>query len=409
MSWHRKIDIRIHGDEKYRRLSKPQPNGRTLFEHLLYGPHTDSMPGLSVAGARGMAEALGWELEGFREAFGEVYGEGLAQADWEARVVYVKNAIRYNPPASPNVIRGWAKRYDLIPECALKREWLLRVKSFLENEFKPERGSAAAFLKAFMEVFGEAFAEGSEIVPRIPIPHSPYPRGGTRARARATPPPAAPSSPPPSRADAPPGARKRKAAAKPEHPAAPPPRPPEKPDRAERVPKPASRAQLTMLEELAAERGIDPADLRPRTTPEGRVLLWPPIAATVTHWRQWLERQPRVQAVDHDADDGPPTPTAAAIEALWRRTPEMRPAVLAAELDAAPSPVRRAILARLEEQLEAEAGEAGTSLLDLVVEARGMPPDVPPEPFPVFGPADIPGVHRLLQQRRQGVSQDAFA
>lgn len=140
MARYRKIDVRVWDDERFRRLSAPPPNGQTLWFHLLTGPHTSNIPGLSRAGEQGLAETLGWSLKGFREAFREVSREGLAKANWEARVVWVPKGWRYNPPASPNVVRNWRMAWDEIPNCVLKHE-------------------AWGVLKDFTEAFGEAFGK----------------------------------------------------------------------------------------------------------------------------------------------------------------------------------------------------------------------------------------------------------
>ena len=71
-------------------------------------------PGLYRAGAAGMAEELGWATEGFQQAFQEVIDQGLVKADFESRVIFIPNAIKYNKPQSPNVIKSWASHWDEI-------------------------------------------------------------------------------------------------------------------------------------------------------------------------------------------------------------------------------------------------------------------------------------------------------
>ncbi len=154
-SWYRKVDVRMCGDKKFRRLSRPHANGQTLFLHLLTGPHTEGIPGLSMIGEMGLAESLGWDLEGFRKAFAEVYREGMAEGDWEARVVLVPNAIKYNAPESPNVVRSWVKVFDMIPECDLKGKWLVRLNRYFTEEYE----GSEAYAKAFTEAFGEPLIE----------------------------------------------------------------------------------------------------------------------------------------------------------------------------------------------------------------------------------------------------------
>jgi len=96
------------------------PSGQGLWLYLMTGPHTTAIPGLFRAGRAGLAEELGWTLEAFDEAFAEVFQQGMVKADWASRVVWIPNAIKHNPPASPNVVTMWARELDLVPECELK-------------------------------------------------------------------------------------------------------------------------------------------------------------------------------------------------------------------------------------------------------------------------------------------------
>jgi hypothetical protein len=152
MARYRAIHVKMYADEKFRALSKPKPNAQTLWVFLLTAPHTSSIPGLSTIGEAALAESLGWELEGFREAFAEVSSKAMAKADWKARVVWIPNAVKYNPPESPNVVRAWAKAWEEIPECDLKTEALSVLKAFME-------GMGEGFRKAFEKGFGIAFAK----------------------------------------------------------------------------------------------------------------------------------------------------------------------------------------------------------------------------------------------------------
>ena len=104
MARHRKIDVRMWGDEKFQRLSPMPPSGQGLWIFLLTNGSTTSVPGLFHAGRLQLAEQLGWLPEAFDEAFAEVAREGMVRADWKARVVWVPKAISYNVPESPNVI-----------------------------------------------------------------------------------------------------------------------------------------------------------------------------------------------------------------------------------------------------------------------------------------------------------------
>jgi hypothetical protein len=145
MARYRKIDTRMWGDSKFRELSSPGPSAKYLWVYLLTGPHTTNLPGLFRSGEMSLAEELGWSVEGFRKGFAELFAKGLIKADWNARVVWIPNAIKYNPPDNPNVIKSWRDSWDEVPECPLKNEAYEALKGFTEG---------------LGEGFGKAFKEG---------------------------------------------------------------------------------------------------------------------------------------------------------------------------------------------------------------------------------------------------------
>jgi hypothetical protein len=145
MARYRKIDARMWGDSRFRDLSSPDPSGKYLWMFLLTGPQTSNIPGLFRAGEMALAEELEWGPEGFRKAFAELFAKGLVKADWKARVVWIPNAIKYNAPDNPNVVKSWRTAWDEIPECTLKAEAYERLKTFTE---------------ALGEGFGKAFVDG---------------------------------------------------------------------------------------------------------------------------------------------------------------------------------------------------------------------------------------------------------
>ena len=151
MARYRKIDTRMWADARFRVLSSPPPSGKYLWIALLTGPYTTNLPGLFRVGEMALAEELGWTLEGLREGFAELFREGLAKADWNARVVWIPNAIKYNPPDNPNVVKGWRDSWDEVPECALKAEAFHRLRTFTE-------GLGEGFAKAFVECCAQGLA-----------------------------------------------------------------------------------------------------------------------------------------------------------------------------------------------------------------------------------------------------------
>lgn len=161
---YRRISVRMWGDADFRRLSAPQPNARDLWIYLLTGPHTTPIPGLFTATRAGLAESLKWDTKGFLDVLAELLPEGetehsskppgsdakrFFEADWDAGVVWIENAIEHNEPQSPNVLKGWKKHFDLIPECNLKEKAFQRLKVFAEDK-------SDSFAKAFAEAFGKA-------------------------------------------------------------------------------------------------------------------------------------------------------------------------------------------------------------------------------------------------------------
>jgi len=132
MSRYRKIEVRTWADERFRRLSPILPSGQGLWFFLLTGPHTGPIPGLFRAGRAAMAEELDWDIEAFDKAFQEVFENGMAKADFKARLVWLPNALKHNKPESPNVVRSWRVELDLLPECDLKNEAIAHIREALE-------------------------------------------------------------------------------------------------------------------------------------------------------------------------------------------------------------------------------------------------------------------------------------
>ena len=161
-SFYRQVDVHLHGDEKIRALTPEPPSGRGLFKHLLLCPELGPLPGVIRSGAAAMAEALEWPVESLREHFGELVREGLAQADWKARLIFVANGIRYNGPDNPNQVIGWTRHWNALPDSPLKsviwERYLDHFKSDADRRRKEidggtrdKRQDPEALLKAFLE------------------------------------------------------------------------------------------------------------------------------------------------------------------------------------------------------------------------------------------------------------------
>lgn len=145
MSRYRKVEVKTWVDNKFRHLSPMLPSGRGLWLFLMTGPFTGPIPGLFRAGRAAMAEELEWDIEAFDEAFQEVSSQGMAKADFKARLVWLPNALKHNKPESPNVVRSWRDELELLPECDLKNEAIIAIRNHLEM-------LGTAYLQAFDEI-----------------------------------------------------------------------------------------------------------------------------------------------------------------------------------------------------------------------------------------------------------------
>ncbi|EPT5086556.1 DnaT-like ssDNA-binding domain-containing protein [Salmonella enterica subsp. enterica] len=119
---YRKVKITMWDDSKFRALSPLPPSGQSLFIYLLTGPFTGIIPGLFKAGRAAMAEELGWDQEAFDLALDEAKALGLVKFDPTARLFWLPNAAKHNPPGSINVVKSWARAFELLPDCDLKKE-----------------------------------------------------------------------------------------------------------------------------------------------------------------------------------------------------------------------------------------------------------------------------------------------
>lgn len=151
---YRKVSTRMWSDEKFRSLSRPQPNGQSLWQYLITGPHTTSVPGLFSAGEAQLAERLEWSLASFRRVWREIESAGMGEADWRACVVWLPNALKHNAPESPNVVIGWKNAMDEIPACALRDRALQEMDRVLSTV-----GASRAYQEAFRKVLPHGFAK----------------------------------------------------------------------------------------------------------------------------------------------------------------------------------------------------------------------------------------------------------
>lgn len=160
MSRYRRVEIKTWLDDGFRSFSAPQPNAQTLWLYLLCGPRTTIFPGLVVGRQEVMASDLGWDIESFRKAFVEASAKDRLKVDWSAGIVVLTRGLfdshgdprESSKPGNPNILKGWAKEWDQIPECHLKDEYLLDLKRLCE-------AIGESFREAFTKALGKAYTK----------------------------------------------------------------------------------------------------------------------------------------------------------------------------------------------------------------------------------------------------------
>lgn len=155
---YRKIDPRIWNDGKFSSLSH---ESQRLFLYILTHPSMTSL-GAFRATRSGILEELGLDVKEFAEVFDEPFRKGLFKYDEKHAIIFAPNFLKYNPPENPNVVTGWAKSLDLIPECAMKLEVILKAK---ECAMSQKEGVQKAFAKSFnsvIETLSEEYAKPFE-------------------------------------------------------------------------------------------------------------------------------------------------------------------------------------------------------------------------------------------------------
>lgn len=148
MARYTKIERRIWNDSKFDKLSR---DAKLIFFFLLTHPHLTALGAIRIS-ITSMADELNWDIKAFREAFREVFKEGMVRYDEKARLVWLPNYLKHNSPESPNVVKTWANAADYLPECHLKSQIICHAKAFVD-------GLSKGFQEAFREVLQEDLVE----------------------------------------------------------------------------------------------------------------------------------------------------------------------------------------------------------------------------------------------------------
>lgn len=109
---------------------------RLVWFHLMTTPMGNPL-GCFKASQEGLAAEIRWPLKKYRETFREGYTKGFWKVSERFHVVYFRNYFRHNKPSNPNVLRGWLKYLDEIPQCDCKTDMIKQLKTFAKGWGEP--------------------------------------------------------------------------------------------------------------------------------------------------------------------------------------------------------------------------------------------------------------------------------
>ena len=149
MARYRQIDQRIWNDEKFFSLSN---DGKLLFFYLLTCPAM-TMLGAAPIRAEAVAVDLGWDSKRYAIPYRELYERGMAEYD-DRGLFWVKNFLKYNPPANPKVVIGYSSLLDSLPECPL-------LSKVIQNLGKLCESKGGEYAKVYVKSFPEPLRNGT--------------------------------------------------------------------------------------------------------------------------------------------------------------------------------------------------------------------------------------------------------
>lgn len=154
-----KVERFVWDDARFRALSL---DARLMWLYLLTTPNASYCPGLVIASEIAIGEHLGWvdpdDIDSIatgvgrvREALGMLAKpSGDSDSGWighdrAARVIFIRKAVRHDPPKTVKQVKNWITKYREIPSCALKTEWLHAARDVTASLYGADDPRAAAF------------------------------------------------------------------------------------------------------------------------------------------------------------------------------------------------------------------------------------------------------------------------
>lgn len=132
MSRYATIYTKIWQDETFKTLDS---DAQMLFIYLLTSPHSNLI-GFYYLPIAYVAEDLGNPCETLSEPFRNLRERGLIEYDSAAKVVLVRNYLKYNPIQNPNQAKGAVSMLENMPQTHLLAAFLECVERYCPNHFE---------------------------------------------------------------------------------------------------------------------------------------------------------------------------------------------------------------------------------------------------------------------------------
>jgi hypothetical protein len=144
----------------FRNMGPLPPSAPALWLYLLTGEHRTKVPGLFVLGVGTMSDDLRWQPAAVRKHIKTLVDQHHVRMDDSSNVVWLPKALDHNPPENPNVVMGWKRDWQAIPESPLKNEAKDAIREWFST-FPPPEKSKVTYAEAFAVATGERKAPGS--------------------------------------------------------------------------------------------------------------------------------------------------------------------------------------------------------------------------------------------------------
>lgn len=143
-TYRRVFSNRLWADQKFSAM--PQAS-KLLWLYFLTGPNQSAIPGLFRCNVASAAQDIGIDPGGpFSAAWQPISDHQMAIANWERRLIWLPQALRYGWPQKAEVLVEWGRTIDTLPECDERDQ----AKTAIQ---KMARQSGDAFIQAYKDGF----------------------------------------------------------------------------------------------------------------------------------------------------------------------------------------------------------------------------------------------------------------